>query len=101
MLTREKNREQVIKELSKGFIATEKEQSANRYLKATGTLLSAGSFSNYAKCNRSVNGFTENRIYRCGPLIGDSVETSDDFGCTVLLRLSDVDFEFTLNKLND
>lgn len=89
----------LIHELADAFIQDqeEKKQKGSRFNKATGTLIAANTFINYALSHIDEEGFTKGKVYKCSQIQNDFVRIICDTGKEIRVNINDPDFSFKIN----
>lgn len=94
-------KDSLIHELADAFVADEgpkKESGDSRFNKATGTLIAANTFINYALCHIDEAGcFTKGRVYKCSQIENDFTRIISDTGKEIRVNINDPDFSFKIN----
>lgn len=90
----------LIHELADAFIKEEgpqKEIGDSRFNKATGTLIAANTFINYALSHIDEEGFTKGKVYKCSQIENDFTRIISDSGKEIRVNINDPDFSFKVN----
>lgn len=88
----------LIGELADAFSGTEnKKRESSRFNKATGTLIAAGTFCNYALSHIDGDGFTKGKVYKCSQIENDFTRIIADDNKEISVNINDTDFSFKIN----
>ena len=72
-------------------------QEGSRFNKATGTLIAAGTFCNYALSHIDGDGFTKGKVYKCSQIENDFTRIIADDNKEISVNINDTDFSFKIN----
>lgn len=90
----------LIQELADAFVKEEgpqKDIGDSRFNKATGTLIAANTFINYALSHIDEDGFTKGKVYKCSQIQNDFTRIISDSGKEIRVNINDPDFSFKIN----
>ena len=89
----------LIGELADAFTETGDAQKAegSRFNKATGTLISANTFINYALSHIDGDGFVKGKVYKCSQIENDFTRVIAEGGKEIRVNINDPDFSFKIN----
>lgn len=90
----------LIQELADAFIKEEgprKDVADSRFNKATGTLIAANTFINFALSHIDEDGFTKGKVYKCSQIQNDFTRIISDSGREIRVNINDPDFSFKIN----
>lgn len=90
----------LISELADAFVqgdGIKKENEGSRFNKATGTLIAANTFINYALSHIDEGGFTKGKVYKCSQIQNDFTRIISDSGKEIMVNINDPDFSFKIN----
>lgn len=73
------------------------DQESSRFNKATGTLIAANTFINYALSHIDEAGFTKGKVYKCSQIENDFTRIISDNGKEIRVNINDPDFSFKIN----